>query len=68
MKLHKQMYYFDVAEVVPTEADADQFGLVLAYSTLDECWLEVHYTNLQIGFCSHWMQKPKAPSNEDQDF
>lgn len=75
MKLHKQMYYFETAKVRPSKEDGDCTGCILAWSGL--MWDSVHYSSFAdtedkeddlANLYTHWMQMPKAPSIEDQDF
>lgn len=66
MKLHKQMYYFEVSEVKPTLKDGDALDRVLAFD--GDLWKRVHVGDVQEGYYSHWMQMPKAPSLTDPNF
>lgn len=64
MKLHKQQYYFQTSEVLPTIKDADYHGYILVWD--DITWRTVGY--YQAIDYSHWMQIPKGPDVADQDF
>lgn len=67
---HKQMYYFKTSDIQPSKADADERGQVLAYG--DNIWTAIQWTSLQrpeqVKFYTHWMQMPKAPSEDDRNF
>lgn len=64
MKIHKEMYYFKSSEVLPTVRDADFHGYILVWD--DVAWREEEFYRAMD--YSHWMQKPKAPDVNDEEF
>lgn len=71
MKIHKEMYYFDVMKDSPTEADGDWVGNVLVFDAT-QGWFACHWSKVSSlrGYSgyAHWMQMPKAPDVNDREF
>lgn len=67
MKCHQQQYYFEVEKVQPTVQDgnAKLGGKVLGFSKKNQYWEEVSWMDVTTRYYSHWMQMPKAPSDND---
>lgn len=66
MKLLPQMYYFETAKVMPTEADG---YAVLMFSVKEQQWVSVPVVlTLKHAYFktmySHWAQNPKAPADD----
>lgn len=65
---HKQMYYFCAANTEPKFEDADVNHKVMAYHHTG-FWCEARYTEVhKYSPFTHWMQMPKAPSEDDRNF
>jgi len=72
MKIHNEMYYFATKDVRPLPSDGP---CVLAWN--GTAWISVHYSQLRkdenmvmdpSNYYTHWMQEPKAPSEDDTDY
>lgn len=62
---HPQQYYFDVTKVLPTCDDGVQ---VMAYRIAHQQWetVRVDFLLTWASWYSHWMQMPKAPSDQHE--
>ncbi|AND75151.1 hypothetical protein pf16_228 [Pseudomonas phage pf16] len=62
---HPQQYYFEVSKVLPSQADGRE---VLAFHIKRALWetVRVEYLQNWTEWYSHWMQMPKAPSDQHE--